>query len=500
MADYSTMSDADLLAMVKPQTAAPKADYSKMSNEQLMQAIKPTSVSSTMDVIKSAPRALLSGLGGVLADTGAAESHAMSQPMDVMPTKEQTTAGLEQGVTGPLYKPQTTAGRISTAGIEQLANPISYMGPGSAALKVGGALLSGAGSEAAGEATKGTNYETAARLAGGLAGGIGAAKTLGPGTVKAAIPTVDELKASAAKGYDAARNSGLELHPQGVGQFASQVEQELTGPKYGFTGGPKGTASGTLDLLHELQSAPEGATVSAANLDTLRANIGRLAADTKDFKPTQDAKAAMVLKRNLENYMENIPQDHVVAGDPEKYVSNIRQANGDYAAAMRAGKVGDKIRNAENNAQGGIATSIENQQKGQLRNTFLNNPKQMRGFSDAEKSQIQNVNDGSFVSNTFRQLGRGGTGVVPIGMHLAAGIPTAIATGGVSLLPQAAIAAALYGSKKIGEKMTGTQVRKLDEMLRSRSPEFKSRQANLPPQDTMSNKAAIARALLAGVR
>src|SRR5882757_1022574 len=72
--------------------------------------------SSVMDVIKSSPLALVSGLGGVLSDTGAAESHAMNQPQDVMPTKEEATAGLEKGVTGELYKPQTTAGKISTAG------------------------------------------------------------------------------------------------------------------------------------------------------------------------------------------------------------------------------------------------------------------------------------------------------------------------------------------------------------------------------------------------
>lgn len=438
---------------------------------------------SVMDVIKSAPRALLGGLSDTLAATGNTENIAMSQPQDAVLTKENTLGSLEKGVTGDLYKPQTAAGRISSAGIEQLANPLTYFGPGSAALKVGGGILSGAGGEAGQELT-GSPY---GRIAGALAGGLGAAKTLGPSIEKAAVPTAEELKNVAAKGYDTARNSGLELSPQGIAQFATQAKQKLTGPKYGFTGGSKGTAGGTLDLLDELKTA--------SNLDTLRQNIGRIASETQDFKPTQNAKAAMVLKRDLENYMENIPQNHVVAGNPTDYTSAIRQANGDYASAMRTGKIGDKLTAAENNAQGGIATSVENQQKSQLR-SLLNNPKKLRGFSDEEKAQIQKINDGTAVSNTLRQLGRGGTGVIPMGAHIA----TAMATGGHSIPAQLGIGIPLYASKKIAEALTNKQVTKLDEMLRMRSPEYAARAAKIKPTDTSANKAAIVRALLQGVQ
>lgn len=443
--------------------------------------------SSVMDVIKSAPRALLSGLGDTLANTG--NSAAIEQGDINAPqlSKEQVTGDLEKNITGNLYKPQTAAGRISSAGVEQLTNPLTYLGPGSAALKIGGGILSGAGGEAGQELT-GSPY---GRIAGALAGGIGAGKALGPSIEKAAIPTAEELKDVASKGYQTARNSGLELSPQGISQFAQQAEQKLTGPQYGFTGGSKGTAGGTLDLLDELKSAPPGSTVTASNLDTLRQNIGRLASETQDFKPTQNAKAAMVLKRDLENYMENIPQSHVVAGNPTDYTSAIRQANGDYASAMRTGKVADKLTAAENNAQGGIATSVENQQKSQLR-SLLNNPKRLRGFSDEEKAQIQKINDGTAVSNTLRQLGRGGTGVIPMGAHIA----TAMATGGHSIPAQLGIGIPLYASKKIAEALTNKQVTKLDEMLRMRSPEYAARASKIKPTDTSANKAAIVRALL----
>lgn len=531
MSDLSSLSDAELTALYQQQKSQSLGNMSDDDLKALYQSRtnKPQGVGgSVIDIVKSAPRALLGGLAETLANTGAGEAAMTMTPEQLqgMPNKAQVMDALEKNVTGDLYKPQTTAGRISTAGLEQLTNPVTYVGPGTAALKVGGGLLSGAASEAAGEATQGTKFETPARLAGALAGGVAAAKTLGPTTAKAAIPTVEELKDAASKGYTAARESGIELNPAKVGDVASGIEQELTnGPKYAFTGGKNGTAPQTFAVLQDLksgrgaepnigmanalseafgenpqyfaklQSAEDGArrSVTGGNLDALRIRLNNIAGETRDFKPTPDAKAAMVAKQRLNDYLENIPQDHVVAGDAEAYVRATKQANADSAAASRAGKVEQKLTNAENNAQGGIATSVENQQKSQLRNAFLNNPKQGRGFSADELAQIQRVNDGSHISNVFRQLGRGGTGVIPMMAHAI----TALGTGGASIPAQLAVGVPLYASKKISEALTNRQANKLVEMLRMRSPEYRSRVAATPVTDNSPNKAAIVRALLA---
>lgn len=410
-----------------------------------------------------------------------------------LPTSDKIQKSIE-GVTGEFYKPKTTAGEYSQSIGEALGNPLSYVGPGGAALKTGGAVLSAVGGETGKQLTKGTEYEGAGQLAGALIGGGAAAKTLAPKLEKAAVPTAQELKAAADKGYYAARNSGVELDPAKFGTFAAGLQNELTnGPKYAFTGGSVGTAPKTIAAIESLQSAPAGAKVLAPNLDALRIHLNNIAGETNGFKPTPDAKAAMVAKQRLAEYLTSVPTDHILAGDADTYIRNTKQANGDLAAASRANTIGGKLQRAENNAEGGIATAIDNQQKSQIR-TILNNPKAQRGFTADEVGAMKGLNKGTLLGNTLRQLGRGGTGVIPMLIQAV----TLGATGGASLIPQAALAAALYGSKKIAEKMTARQANKLDEMIRMRSPEYEARKAAMPPSkyDPANTKAALARALL----
>lgn len=152
-------------------------------------------------------------------------------------TSSRIQKEIVEPVTGEFYKPKTTAGGYSQSVGEALGNPLSYVGPGGLALKVGGAATSAVGAETGKQLTKGTDYEGAGQLAGALIGGGVAAKTLAPKIERAVVPTAEELKAAATKGYDAARNSGVELDPGKFGTFAAGLQNELTsGPKYAFTG------------------------------------------------------------------------------------------------------------------------------------------------------------------------------------------------------------------------------------------------------------------------
>lgn len=493
------VTDPALLAQLNGPVAAPKAVADPALLAQLNEAKPSGFVGTAMDAIKGIPRNLAAGLFDAATTGAQAEAHAMSQPdlAKDIPNTEQAVQAIEKGVTGPMYEAQTPVGKIVGSGARTLSNPASYVGPGTLGLKIGGGILGGMGSEAGREAAEGTKYEVPAAIAGGLIGGVTGAKMLGPAVERTAVPTLAELRASADSGgvhggYQGARNSGLELSPKGVGQFAAMAEQDLTnGPKYGFTAGPNGTAPKTLGLLDELQNAPPGSTVTAPNLDTLRRNIGNIAGETKDFKPTADAKAAMVLKRHLDDYMENIPQDHVVAGDPAKYTAAIKEANGNYAAASRLGTFDARLSKAENATDRQVAGSLDSQIKSNV-GRVLDNPKQMRGLSQAEKDQIQLINSGTPTSNILRQLGRGGAGVIPMGTHIAA----AAMSGGHSIPASLAIGVPLYAARKISEGMTKSRAAELADMLARRSPEYESRLSGVTPTDAMPNRAAIARALL----
>ncbi len=84
------------------------------------------------------------------------------------PTQEQITGAVE-GVTGPIYQPQTTAGEYARTVGEFVPGAAT---PGGLMRKAANVVLPGLASEAAGQATQGSVYEPAARLAGGVAGAL----------------------------------------------------------------------------------------------------------------------------------------------------------------------------------------------------------------------------------------------------------------------------------------------------------------------------------------
>ncbi len=70
------------------------------------------------------------------------------------------------------YKPETRAGKYAGTIGEFGGNPLSYLAPGTIPAKLLGVVASGAGSEAAGQATEGTKAEPYARVAGAMGGAL----------------------------------------------------------------------------------------------------------------------------------------------------------------------------------------------------------------------------------------------------------------------------------------------------------------------------------------
>ena len=410
-----------------------------------------------------------------------------------------TSAGIQkavEGVTGPLYSAQTKPGEYTGSVGEMIGNPFSWVGPGGAAVKAGAAVLSGLAGQAGEDVAGGPG-----RLIGSVLGGVTGAKTLGPRAVEAAIPTQAELAAAKDAGYAGARASEVILDPQRVAtNFAAPVEQHLTaGPKYAFTGGADGTAPRTLGLLNKLQNPPGGAAgITAANLATIRRQLGDIAGETKDFKPTSDAKAAMVAKRLFDSYLENGAVGDAVAGDAKAFAANTAEANANNAAMEKVRTFNQKIANAEEKSAGTSGPSLSNTLGTEARQ-FLRNPKAQRGYTPEEIAAVRGVNRGTLTSNTLNQLGRGGAGVVPMVAHLAAAVPAAAATGGASLIPQAALAAGLYGARKVGERMTAKQAQAIIDTLAKRSPLYEQRVNALPPAQPSAVRGAVLRAVAGGM-
>lgn len=461
-----------------------------------VQGVAELAPSPQQDFVRSIPGGIvntfsqmLSGAGRMAqAENAPLQNYQSPQLPSPGPNPQEIRQQIES-YTGQLPRPAGMAGRFGEAVGGALANPLSYVGPGGLPLKIGTLLAGGVGGQA-GEEIGGTPGQIAGSLVGGFAG----AKALSPAIAKAAVPTVQELRSAADRGYAAARASGLELDPAGVAQFATAAQQSRVSS--GFTGGPYGTAPKTTAILDSIQNPPSGATITAANLDTIRKSLGRVAQETafdaRGFaRPTPDAAAASATLADLRRYTENLPRAHIVAGDAADYVRNIKQANGDYAAALRTQSVGAKLSKAENAVDRQISGSLESQIKSKI-GGLLDNPRALRDLTQQERDQIQLINSGSPLSNTLRQAGR-------LSPRLGTQGVLALATGGGSI-PWQLATLPFYGARKASEAMTVSRANTLDEMLRKRSPEYQSRISNLPPADTLPNRAALIRALLAAAQ
>jgi hypothetical protein len=152
--------------------------------------------SGPMDFVKSIPRGLVEGPLNAL-HLGAAFSRD-PDAADVIPSTET----IEEHVTGPLHKPEGTAGKFGEAIGSSVSNPLSYIGPGSIPAKVLTAVTGGAGSEAGGQLAEGTRYEPTARAVGGVVGGAG------PGVASRAITPLP-INAQRAAAVNTLRNEGV---------------------------------------------------------------------------------------------------------------------------------------------------------------------------------------------------------------------------------------------------------------------------------------------------
>lgn len=427
-------------------------------------------VSPVSDAVKSVPGGMLSGLASTLSASGTAGALENGDPdmASTMPTPQQTQQALEQNVTGETYKPQTGAGRVTAELASTLGNPTSYIGPAGPARAIASALSANALSQAAGAAT---NDNPVARL---LA--AAAAPTFAGGKLADLTPKTAALKQAGADGMDAFRNSGLELNATAMSPFATSQKMALDA-----RGLDNELAPVTHGVLNKLENPGAGATVTAANLTSLRQKLGTIAKQTSDGKATPEAAAAGSVISNFDDHVANLNPSDVTKGDLASSLAMWNEARQNYAAAMRSTTF-DKL---SNKAEVGAAVqnsglNLGNKERQQFA-TMLTNDKNARGFNDTEMAAVNKLVRGTLYSNSMRRVGNmfgGGGGIGQLltgrtGAELggalgfaAGGVPGAGlgALGGVALPVAGVLARRSYNNTVM------KQADALGQLIRSRSP------------------------------
>jgi hypothetical protein len=378
---------------------------------------------------------------------------------------ESLQRGLES-VTGPLHKPQTTAGEFAqTAG--EFAPGLLGGGEGLMARLAKQVAAPAIASETAGQATKGTAAEPYARVAGAVAGG-GLASALSKAKA-AAAPTVEELKDAARAQYQHPDVKAVQINPDAVTALRNTIKTDLeSGANSGFrAANEKKTFSAIDELANPAQSSARvaGNPVTIDDLDSVRKVLGRVSKE-KDAMgaATSDAAAASRAMGHIDDFLTNLKQPHLVAGDASKAVPILQEARGNWGAAKRAEEIQTKLENARIQAASTYGGgNINNASRQALRPMLKNNAAKAVGYSDAEKEALSQAVEGTKVGNLARLVGK----LAPSGgVKGLAHVALASGTGGASI----PLTLASEGMKLIGDASTKRSIRKLEQILRERSP------------------------------
>lgn len=453
--------------------------------------------SVTSDVLKSGGTGIVKGalgLAGMVPDISAAAHSAANKYLfdpllnatigkpsnpeverTVDPNKVFGSEGLQKGiesVTGDFHKPQTTAGEYAqTAG--EFAPAALGGGEGLMARLVKQVAAPAVASETAGQVTKGTAAEPYARVAGAVAGGsLASALSKAP---EAAAPTVDALKASYKSGIEHPDVKAVTINPDALTDLHSTIKSDLE--QRGFRARRESNTFGDISELTNTSpttARAAGAPATIDDVESIRKSLGKTAQEVgPDFRPTSDAAAASAAIKHIDRWYDGLKQPDLLSGDISKAAPILKDARGDYAAAMRADTIQKKIGNAETQAGttfgGG---NINNATRQALRPLIKNDFAKASGYTDAEKAALKTAANGTVVGNLARMVGKLGPDA---GLKGLAHAETAIHSGGASIpLSLAGLAA-----KKIGDASTARQAAKLDELLRSRSPLHKANLASV---------------------
>ncbi len=147
----------------------------------------------------------------------------MSYPMLSPPSYQDVVSGIESKF-GPMYKPQTVPGEYANTVGQFAAGALA--GPGGVARKAALTGVPGVVSEAAGQATKGSEFEPYARMGGALLGGVAASSKGNVGT-KALMKRVGDSKEAYKTVENAANKAYGNLRSAGIKYDAFEVDRAI---------------------------------------------------------------------------------------------------------------------------------------------------------------------------------------------------------------------------------------------------------------------------------
>lgn len=270
-------------------------------------------------------------------------------------------------------------------------------------------------------------------------------------------PSLDDLKAEEGALYDKVRDSEFRLSPHQTQQLQGNVSARMYDEGMFPPADPQ--ATGAISRLYEMPDRAPGGMPNLQDVEDVRQYINQ-----RVMKSGTEAEKALApaMKQEIDRYLEKLAErnpaarEGVEAGQRAHKVSQKR---------MKAEEVGREVQNAEWRASTtGLGGNDINALRQNIRR-ILDDPDRVRGYSKAERDQMQKIVEGTNATNAARFVGQLSPQRSPWltamqgGGALYAANPALMAPSAIGIVAQA-----------IGETLTRKQVSDLSAMIRAGKP------------------------------
>jgi hypothetical protein len=464
----SGYSDADLIDHLNKQVAgkqkartAPGAGMAKALGAGVQQAA--TGIMGLPgDLIENATSSAMTGLFGITnaltgrgptAQQGGDIAKGMVRAAGAPATTQRLDAS-RQAAFGQDYQPQTTPERYART-VGQFAAGAAV--PGSMVRRAANVVLPAVASEAAGQRAEGTAWETPARVAGAIVGGIGAAgmtrargeaKPPAPVKVNSKAPTLEQLQAQRTAAYKAVDQSGLTVKPEAVSDLSAGIKSELASLNIDDALHP--AASRMMANIEKRAASGQPATVT--EIDQFRRVVARDVAGKID-KGERLMGSRMIAK--IDEFLDDLAPEQISGGD-QTAVQSLKRARDMHSRVVKLERLDEAAEAAKDQAaRTGSGGNRDNANRQQISSAT----RKMRGLTPDEQAAVKRAVRGTPVQNAARQVGKLSPEGNGLSLMLHAGaLPM---SGGLS----AGVAVVGAVSKRIAEAISRQNVKALSELI-----------------------------------
>lgn len=334
--------------------------------------------------------------GELLQDVGYTGYEPKSTATKYLQTISEFTAGALGGDVGAL---RSVATRVPGA-IPALMKSAAKWG-----------LVPGAASETAGELTKGSPLEDAARIAGGLLGARVSATALNK-TAPVAAKSLEELGNLADLRREEAYNAGVMIRPESVRQSMTDmavklknrnIDDVLHGDAFHITTKILKDTYPQMARPSEMSQATQ-MPKSLRDLETYRQWAREV---TKSTDP-RNVPFGMEMIDHIDDYMDEImanPAKHLVSGDP-KAIQALKEYRRYYHLKKKGQEVADMIERAGGKAKSRYVTADFRTALSHQADNLRNRKNFKKLWTPEEQKQIKLIAEGDAVQNTLKFVGK----------------------------------------------------------------------------------------------